>query len=224
MRDSICLESVNIGRTETISYGAKSLASGIRKAPVQGLVTVDTHGLAGDTIVDSEHHGGADQAVYVYRADDYDWWTRETGQTYAPGLFGENLTVRGLPSDLNVGDRMLIREVVLEITAPRIPCSTLALRLEDSRFGETFRRAERPGVYCRVLSGGEIEAGDSVTFIANEPARVSILDLFRFNYELRHDASRLHRFLEAPLAIRFRRKVETKLCALDLTAKSDDFS
>ena len=224
MRDSIRLESVNIGRTETIGNGNKAIATGICKYPVDGPIAVDECGLAGDTIVNSEHHGGPDQAVYVYRADDYDWWGQETGKQHLPGLFGENLTIRGLPSDMNVGDRMLIREVVLEVTSPRIPCSTLATRVEDSGFGLAFRNAERPGAYCRVLSGGEIGAGDSVTFIASDVGTVSILDLFRFKYALHHDVQQLRGFLDAPLAIRFRRKVENRLQALEKAAAGADSS
>jgi MOSC domain-containing protein YiiM len=120
-----------------------------------------------------------------------------------------------LPSDMNIGDRLLIGEVVLEATAPRIPCSTFAARMQDSQFGLAFRKAERPGIYFRVLNGGEVAVGHAVTVVANDSSDVSILDLFRFNYALQHDAGTLRRFLEAPLAVRFRAKVEAKLASLE---------
>jgi MOSC domain-containing protein YiiM len=120
-----------------------------------------------------------------------------------------------LPSDMNIGDRLLIGEVVLEATAPRIPCSTFAARMQDSQFGLAFRKAERPGIYFRVLNGGEVAVGHAVTFVANYSSDVSILDLFRFNYALQHDTEKLRRFLEAPLAVRFRAKVEAKLASLE---------
>ncbi len=208
------LESISIGAVETVSHGNKSMTTGICKLAVSGPVGIMVDGVAGDAIVDKEHHGGADQAVYAYSADDYDWWARATGREYAPGLFGENLTIRDLPSDMRIGDRLLIGAVVLEATAPRIPCGTFAARMQDTGFGMAFREAERPGIYFRVLNEGEIEAGDAVTFIENEEAEVTILDLFRFYYALRHDADDLRRFLEAPVAERFRRKIESKLAAL----------
>jgi hypothetical protein len=54
-----------------------------------------------------------------------------------------------------------------------------------------------------------------VTYVANESSDVSILELFRFYYALRHDEDTLRRFLDSPLAIRFRTKVEAKLESLE---------
>jgi MOSC domain-containing protein YiiM len=208
------LESVNIGRSEKISHGKKSFVTGICKYPATGPVEIASEGIADDAIVATEHHGGVDQAIYAYSADDYDWWAARTGREFLPGLFGENLTIRDMPSDMRIGDRLLIGEVVLEATAPRIPCSTFAARMQDSSFGLAFREAERPGIYFRVLNEGEVAAGDTVTFIENEESDVTILELFRFYYARQHDADALQRLLEAPLAERMRAKVESKLAGL----------
>lgn len=208
------LESVNVGQTATVSHGDRSFVTGICKYPVKGPVQITTEGIQGDAIVAKEHHGGEDQAVYAYSADDYDWWAERTGREYFAGMFGENLTIRDMPSDMRIGDRLLIGEVVLEATAPRIPCSTFAARMQDSSFGLAFRNAERPGIYFRVLNEGEVSAGDTVTFIENEESDVTILELFRFYYATQHDVEALRRFLESPLAIRMRTKVESKLASL----------
>lgn len=208
------LISVNIGSAATIDFGGKSMTSGICKYPVETAVEVDESGLSGDVVVDTTHHGGPDQAVYAYSADDYDWWARRLGREIIPGLFGENLTIRGLPTDLSIGDRLLIGDVVLEATAPRIPCSTLANRMQDTAFGLAFRDAARPGVYFRVLNGGLVSAGDSVIMIANPDETVTVLDLFRANYDLSPDADSLRRYLAAPLAERMRDKLERKLAGL----------
>ena len=208
------LESVNVGHVETISHGNKSMATGICKFPVEGPVGVTKDGIPGDAIVSTKHHGGPDQAIYAYSADDYDWWTASTGREYSPGLFGENLTIRDMPSNMRIGDRLLIGEVVLEATAPRIPCDTFTTRMRDTGFGMAFRQAERPGIYFRVLNEGEVQAGDTVTFIENEESDVTVHDLFRFYYALRHDAANLQRLLEAPVAERFRSKIEGKLASL----------
>lgn len=215
MLETMYLESINVGQVETIRHGQKSFTTGICKYPVEGAVCIEEAGVRGDNIVSESHHGGPDQAVYAYSAEDYDWWASALGRELSPGLLGENLTIRGLPSDMNIGDRLLIGEVVLEATAPRIPCSTFAARMQDSEFGLVFRKAERPGIYFRVLNGGEVAVGHAVTFVANDSSDVSILDLFRFNYALQHDTEKLRRFLEAPLAVRFRAKVEAKLASLE---------
>ncbi len=215
MLESMLLESINVGASETIAHGEKSFLTGIRKIPVSGPVLVDQAGVAEDAIINSQHHGGVDQAVYAYSADDYEWWSEQLDHALLPGRFGENLTIRGLPSDMNVGDRLLIGEVVLEATAPRIPCATFAAEMQDSAFGMAFREAERPGVYFRVLNSGEITAGDSVTFVANNSGDVSVIDLFRFNYALHHDPATLRKYLDAPVAYRFRAKIESRLLAAE---------
>lgn len=208
------LTSVNRGQSETIEHGNKSMTTGICKYPVDGHVLLMDAGMEGDAVVDVEHHGGLDQAIYAYSGDDYDWWATSAGRDFTPGTFGENLTIRGMPSDMRVGDRLLIGEVVLEATSPRIPCSTLAARIGDSGFGQEFREAARPGVYFRVLNSGSVQAGDAVTLVESDSTDVSIMDLFHFYYALRHDEATLLRYLEAPIASRVRTKVESKLAAL----------
>jgi len=211
--DDMRVTSVNVGREETIDHGNRLFRTGIRKRPVAGAVLIGADAVAGDTISDKKHHGGADQVVYAYSKDDYDWWSAQLGRELAPGTFGENLTIEGLPSDMNVGDRLLIGDVLLEATAPRIPCSTLAAQMQDSGFGMAFRNAERPGIYFRVLNEGEVSAGDAVTYIENPAPVVSILDLYRLVYDLRPDAAAMERYLEAPLAERVRASIEEKLAA-----------
>ena len=133
---------------------------------------------------------------------------------FEPGLFGENLTIQGLPSNMIIGDRLLIGDVVLEATSARIPCKTLAARMQDRSFGMLFREAERPGIYFRVLNTGEVQAGDAVTLVESDAGIVTVLDLFRFAYETSHDAEQLRRFLDAPIAERVRAQVEARLANL----------
>lgn len=214
MRERMQITSVNIGKAESISHANQSMRTGICKHPVSGPVHIGELGLDGDQILDSEHHGGADQAVYAYSADDYEWWAASVDRDFEPGLFGENLTIQGLPSNMVIGDRLLIGDVVLEATSARIPCGTLATRMSDRGFGLVFRKAERPGIYFRVLNAGDVQAGDSVTLVESEGGTVTVLDLFRFAYETSHDAEQLRLFLDAPIAERVKTKVELKLAGL----------
>jgi len=209
------IESVNVGRAATVTLGSRVIESGIRKTSVDVPVQVTAEGVQGDVVVDTEHHGGRDQAVYAYSADDYDWWCEHLGRRIDPGTFGENLTIRDMPSDLRIGDRLLIGELVLEATAPRIPCDTLAAHMGDSGFGLAFRRAERPGIYFRVLNEGAVRRGDVVTLVGSDECDVTTLELFRYKYRLSHEPNDLRRLLEAPLAERFRASIEKKLAAAD---------
>ena len=211
MQERMRISSVNIGAAEQIDHAGKSMTTGICKRPVEGEIRVTELGLEGDAIVDQKHHGGADQAIYAYSEDDYRWWTEAAGREFPAGLFGENLTIEGLPGNLFIGDRLLVGDVVLEATSARIPCGTLATRMEDRGFGMAFRQAGRPGVYFRVLNPGAVQAGDSVTLVENAAGAVTVLDLFQFAYETSHDVERLQRFLEAPIASRVRAQVESAL-------------
>ena len=211
--DDMRVTSVNVGREETIDHGNRQFTTAIRKRPVDGAVYIGSDAVAGDTISDKKHHGGADQVVYAYSADDYEWWSEQLDREIAPGTFGENLTIEGLPADMNIGDRLLIGEVLLEATAPRIPCSTLAAQMQDPGFGMAFRKAERPGIYFRVLNEGEVSMGDAVTYIENPAPVVSILALYRLAFDLRPDPDALEHYLEAPLAERMRASIEEKLSA-----------
>ena len=129
------------------------------------------------------------------------------------GTFGENLTIAGLPPDMKAGDRLLIGDVILEATMPRIPCSTLAAAMNDSNFGLQFRRAERPGYYFRVLNEGSVAPGDSVTLVENPGDCITMLELFRLSYEIKPDAKSLCRALDAPIAERMRARFESKIAS-----------
>ncbi len=202
------LASINLGRPRELIVGERTTTTGIYKRPVLGGVHVGRLGLAGDTVIDGTVHGGPDQAVYVYGSDDYDWWSFQFGRPLEPGFFGDNLTVDGLVSgDLAVGDRLAIGDaVVIEATAPRMPCNTLAQRIGNPQFVKRFRDAERPGLYCRVIVEGEVSAGDGVTVTPHAGDRVTMLELFRDHYARQRSEAALRRFLAAPLAERVRRE------------------
>src|SRR4051812_18840130 len=105
------LVSVNVGKPEKI--GAKSFLTGIYKRPHPEPVPVGVEGLEGDAIIDRRNHGGRDQAVYAYFADDYAWWSQQLGRDVLPGTFGENLTIEGVTGQsVAVGDRFAIGDVL----------------------------------------------------------------------------------------------------------------
>ena len=206
------LLSVNVGKARP--FQAKAVGkTGIFKQPVLTPVRIGALGLAEDAICDVENHGGPDQAVYLFGAPDYAWWSRELGMDLAPGTFGENLTITDLMSaDVSIGDRFYVGpQVVLEVTAPRIPCVTLARRMEDPRFLVRFRAAARPGVYCRVIEPGDVQVGQSVRHEPYAGARLSALEVFEAFFANDYDEATLRRHLAAPIALRDRVDKERRL-------------
>jgi MOSC domain-containing protein YiiM len=64
------LLSVNIGQERTLQRKDRVEKTGIFKFPADGPVKVTKLGLEGDVIVSKKHHGGPDQAIYVYGGAD----------------------------------------------------------------------------------------------------------------------------------------------------------
>ncbi len=206
------LISVNLGQEKTQSNGDRLETTGIYKTPTQALVQVTALGLLGDSVCDTKHHGGPDQAVYLYGGADYAWWSQELGRAIAPGTFGENLTISDLESaQFKAGDRLQIGAVILEVTAPRIPCSTLAARMGDPLFVKRYRQAGRPGLYCRVIQPGTVRVGEAVSVEGYAGETISIAEMFAAYYEKEKSAALLRRQLNAPISIRWRTSLEAEL-------------
>ena len=207
------LTSVNTGAALRLG----DLLTGICKQAQTGSVEVSPLGLVGDAVCDKKYHGGPDQALYVYGGDDYRYWADSHGLDLVPGTFGDNLTIAGLSSlSVCVGDRFRINDVVLEATAPRIPCATLGKRMDDPKFPVAFRKAQRCGFYCRVIEAGHLEADSEVIHEPTKaPNALSILDMFELYYDPNPARDRLEHALAAPIAIRDRERFVARLEKLD---------
>jgi MOSC domain-containing protein YiiM len=161
--------------------------TGIDKRPVEGPVPVRApgskaeglgSGLVGDHVGDRSSHGGDDHAVYAYAREDLDDWEGVLGRSLSPGSFGENLTTLGLDvTGALIGERWAIGEdVELQITDPRIPCSTFRGWMGTPGWLRTFTEAAKPGAYLRVLAAGSIAAGDRIT-VTHRPAHAVTIGL-----------------------------------------------
>ena len=158
------LVSVNVGTPQQLSVRCgRPMMSSIYKAPVEGRVRVEGINVGGDRQADRRVHGGPEKAVYAYAREDADWWEDVLGVEIANGMFGENLTLEGVEvSGAVVGERWRIGTVELEVCQPRLPCSKLGIRFGDPRMVKRFAQASRPGAYLRILTEGELAAGDEV--------------------------------------------------------------
>jgi len=209
------LISINAGKKQEQKNKGRMEITGIYKVPLQESVQITTLGIAEDYIGSPEHHGGSDQALYVYCEADYQWWAEQTGKEMSPGLFGENLTISGLESSsLNVGDFLYIGDVTLQVTAPRIPCGTFAAKMEDPQWVKKFTAAERPGFYVRVLREGALTAGADIRLEKYTGETLSMVDVYRAHYDRAgRNAEVLRSHLASPLSIRMREKYEGELKA-----------
>ncbi|MDT0610213.1 MOSC domain-containing protein [Streptomyces lancefieldiae] len=184
------LLSVNLGRARAVPYTDHPEGiTGIDKQPADGPVRVaapgpkgvGASGLAGDTVCDTRHHGGDDQAVYAVAREDLDDWERVLGRPLPNGSFGENLTTTGLDvSGARIGERWRVGgELVLEVTAGRIPCRTFQGHLGEKQWVKRFTEKGAPGAYLRVVEPGEVRAGDPVRIVHRPDHEVTVALQFR---------------------------------------------
>lgn len=159
---SVELLELRLGKVRTVS----GLTSAIFKEPVMGDVHLHPLGLEGDEVADPKNHGGLDQAVLALPKSNYDRWAEE-GHPFSVGAFGENLVLSGLTEDdACIGDVLRIGAVELQVAHPRVPCGTLAKRLNAPVLQRVWETA-RGGYYLRVLKPGKISAGLTVERIAH---------------------------------------------------------
>ena len=186
-----------------MEVAGKLVETAMVKRPVKGAIEITKDGVSGDSIGDKTRHGGDGQEVYLFSAEDLQWWTNTTGLAIAPGHFGENLTIDRWWSDVRIGDRMRAGALELEISFPRIPCATLAAHMGGPQFLKTFIAASRPGFYARVIAPASLQAGQTFEIIrttANHPLAVELFDLWH-NSKLRNEEILL-RARSAPIAHR----------------------
>jgi MOSC domain-containing protein YiiM len=185
--------SVNVAQIRQIPRQGRMVPTGIWKLPVEGRVAVRGVNIEGDEQADRAVHGGPHKAVYAYAREDIDWWQDELGRELPNGVFGENLTVRGL--DLGaalIGERWRVGSAVLEVSEPRFPCWKLGVRFDDPKMLKRFAAARRPGAYLRIAEEGELQAGDSVEVISRPDHDLTIA---AFAHVFLGDHSQLGRLL-----------------------------
>jgi MOSC domain-containing protein YiiM len=162
--------SVNLGRARRVARRPE-VVSAIDKVPVHGPVAVLSGSLQGDEVANTTYHGGTPRALSAHGQEDLDWWAAQLGRPLRPGLFGENLTTRGL--DLNacvLGEQWLVGTARLQVTSTRTGCSTfdrwMAVQgfdgVDESTWGARFDARGRPGVFLSVLDEGWVQEDDPV--------------------------------------------------------------
>jgi MOSC domain-containing protein YiiM/ferredoxin-NADP reductase/ferredoxin len=189
------LLSVNVGLPRDIEWKGRTVRTAIWKEPVAGRRRVSRLNVAGDGQADLAGHGGVHRAVFVYQIESHRYWQAQLGRTdFVPGQFGENFTVDGLPDDaVCIGDRYRIGSTLFEVSAPRVTCYRVGIRLNEPRMPALLTGSGRPGFYFRVLEEGEVGAGDAIVKVADGPERMTVAEINALLYSADHPRDRLAR-------------------------------
>lgn len=186
------LISVNVGQPRDVELNGEIRQTAIFKDPVAGRVKIVDHHVDGDRQADQVNHAGVHKAVYAYAREDLDWWAAELGREIEDGFVGENLTIRGYDvSHAVVGERWRVGGAELEVAQPRIPCWKLGVRAGDQAMTRRFEQALLPGAYLRVVTEGEVGAGDVVAVLSRPAHGFTVADASRIFHRDRAEAARL---------------------------------
>ena len=75
-------------------------------------------------------------------------------------MFEENITTLGLDVDASeYGDVWTVGGAVMRVSAPRVPCSTFAMRMGEKGWVRRFADRGRGGTYLAVVQPGTMPAG-----------------------------------------------------------------
>ena len=131
---------------------------------------VNTNELAFDekgVIEDKYYNKNIQRSVLITTQDSYRL-AADNGIDAPYSALGENLLIDYNPYHLSVGARLVIGELVLEISQNCTLCKSLAKI--DSRLPRLLKNDR--GVFAKVISGGTINKGDNI-YLLDEILKVS---------------------------------------------------
>jgi len=141
------------GRVVALSISARK---GIPKTNVPRASLREEWGVEGDAHAGAWHRQVSILALESIRT------MREKGLAVHPGAFAENVTTEGIDvAHLPVGGRLLMGEAELEITQIGKECHDRCAIYRAA--GDCVM--PREGVFARVVKGGTVATGDSVTLV-----------------------------------------------------------
>ncbi len=73
-----------------------------------------------------------------------------------------------------IGECWKVGTCVLEVTDPRIPCSTLRARMGIPGFVRRFAESRRFGAYFMIVEEGDVRAGDAIEVTSRPDHGVTI--------------------------------------------------
>ena len=191
---------MNVGLPQDVAWRGQVVHTAVWKRPVDGPRMVRRLNIDGDGQGDLAGHGGEHRAVFVYQIESYRYWQQQLSRTdFTYGQFGENFTVAGLADDqVCIGDRYRIGEAVFEVTQPRVTCYRVGIRMDDPRMPALLISHHRPGFYLRVISEGNVQAGDEIVQVAAGPEAMTVAEVDALLYLPGHSRQQVLRALRIP--------------------------
>ncbi|MEN5426073.1 MOSC domain-containing protein [Stenotrophomonas pennii] len=160
------LDAIHTGRA--VPYTRPGSCSAIAKVPVTGPVRIHAEGIEGDEQGDRRVHGGPEKAIHHYPFDHYAFWRSSHPHALldGSGAFGENFSSVGWTEDtIHLADVIRVGTATLQVSQGRQPCWKLNDRFGLPDMARSMQSSGRTGWYYRVLEGGRVTPGDTMTVV-----------------------------------------------------------
>jgi MOSC domain-containing protein YiiM/ferredoxin-NADP reductase len=155
------------GRVRKSVFG-KPIESAMYKIPLSGPVTINPLGIDTDEHA-FELHGGLDKALLHYSSAHYPAWKAElpgSAHLCNVGAFGENLNSECMDeTNVCIGDRISIGDVIVEVSESRWPCYKLNHRFEVKDMAKRAQTLFRVGWMYRIIVPGVVMPGSMITLL-----------------------------------------------------------
>lgn len=193
------IHTLSIGVPETRADARGQWQSAIHRQPVAGPVLLTASGHAGDQVADRKHHGSPDQAVCAQPQAHYAFWNAEYDtDIFGPAVLGENWTLEDADeARVCVGDIYRVGEAVIQVSAPRIPCSKQERKVGLRGFLRRVRKHRRTGWYLRVVEPGEVTAGDELVLLSR-PERAYTIAQVNESWHGKLDPAFIEELMQSP--------------------------
>ena len=181
--------ATNIGNPTTIHWNGKEEQTGIFKYPTNKALFLGKTAVLKDTVIDRKHHAGIDKACYLFSADQYPYWKKMYPKLeWDWGMFGENLTIKGLnEADMRIGDVFKIGSALVQVSQPREPCFKLGVRFETQEILRQFIAHGFPGTYVRILEEGEVKTNDELILVEKSENTLTVKQFYKLLFAKEKD-------------------------------------
>ena len=190
--------STNIGKAKTVTWNDKQVTTGIFKSPVHEPILLEATDVRHDHVVDRKYHGGVNKACYLYGANHYPFWKAlYPDLNWNWGMFGENLTVDlCIEEETFIGSVYEVGTAKVQVVQPRQPCFKLGIRFNDQGVLKQFINETRSGIYLKVLESGQVSMGDEFRLIQEDPAAITVAQLFQAIFKKLKDEAVLEKIVQ----------------------------
>ena len=147
-------------------FQINSSKGGVPKLPMRS-AEINSLGITVDDQKHTKVHGGPERALCLFGLDVMQA-LQEEGHPIYGGSIGENILISGLDwKTINLGDKMRLGDVEVELTSFANPCNQIAESFSD-KDSKRVKADLHPGwsrIYCRILKEGRITVGDEVSLL-----------------------------------------------------------